>query len=102
MNTEPAKVTQRIERLETQTRRLRVAAYLIWPAVWSASILVIFMTTRVDAGGARIFLRWFQEAFFGTLVVLICVLALGILIKIVHDFRNRGSRFVLNPGSKRH
>jgi hypothetical protein len=101
MHTETDPITERIVRLEAQSRRLRIATYLIWPAVWIVSVVLAFAPSRLDEKAMRVFLRWLQETFFGGVVVLCLVLALGFLVKVASDFRGRRSRFALNPGSKR-
>lgn len=101
MNTDSDSVTQRIHRLESQTRRLRIATYLIWPLVGLASIVLAFVPSRLDEKAMRVFLRWIQEGFIGLVILLFLTLALGFLLKVASDFRKRKSKFVLNPGSQK-
>lgn len=100
MSTETDPLVWRVVRLEVQSRRLRITTYLIWPMVWIATVVLAFAPSRLDEKAMRVFLRWIQEAFFGGVVVLCLVLALGFLVKVASDFRGRRSRFALNPGSK--
>lgn len=100
MNTETDPLVRRVVRLEVQSRRLRITAYLIWPVVWLATVAFAFMPGRVDEKAMKAFLRWIQEASFGGVIVVLLVVALGFLLKVASDFKRRGSRFALNPGSK--
>jgi len=101
MNTDADAVAHRLTRLESQARRLRITTYLVWPAVWLASIALAFLPSRLDENAMRVFLRWIQEGFVTVASVLFVTLALFFLLKVASDFRKRRSKFALNPGSRK-
>jgi hypothetical protein len=92
---------KRIARLEVRTSRLRLWAYLLWPVLWIGSMIACFGMTRADEEATRVFLKWLQSGFVGLVVVLLGAMVVGFLLKTVSDFRQRGQRFMLNPGSRR-
>ncbi|MEO5917038.1 MAG: hypothetical protein ABIS50_22605 [Luteolibacter sp.] len=102
MNTDTEALVDRIARLENQSRRLRRAVFLIWPAVWIVSVFLIFTTTKLDAGAIHPFLNWLGVVIFGLGVAAVAVLSLLFVIKAASDYRNRRDHFTLNPGSKKH
>lgn len=103
MDTDTEALVDRITQLENQSRRLRQAVFLIWPAVWIVSLFLIFTTTKFDAGAIRPFLNW-----LGAVIVLLGVATVGLLsllfvVKTASDYKNRRREyFPLNPGSKKH
>lgn len=101
MNTDTEALAKRITQLENQSRRLRRAVFLIWPAVWIVSLILIFTTTKLDADAIHPFLSWLGAVIFGLGVATVAVLSLLFVIKAASDYRNRRERFVLNPGSKK-
>ena len=101
MKTESDHITETVQRLETKVRRLRIAAYLVWPLLLVASTVSVMMTNRMDEAAARVFLRWFEERLIVVAIIGFIILALWFVVRTFSDFKGRRSRFVLNPGSKR-
>ena len=101
MNTNTEALVDRIKRLENQSGRLRRAVFLIWPAVWIVSLLLVFTTTKLDAAAIHPFLNWLGAVTFGLGAATVAVLSLLFVIKAGSDYRNRRDQFTLNPGSKK-
>lgn len=101
MNNDPAETIERIRRLEVQMKRLRRIAYLVWPAVWLATTIFLFATTKLDAKALRILMDTAGLSLLVVSVISVFLLAVFFVVKTASDYKNRGSYVPLNPGSKR-
>ena len=101
MDTVTESLTDRITRLENQSRRLRRAVFVVWPVVWIISVITVFTMTKLDAGTIRPFLNWLGAVIFILGFATFAVLSFLFVIKVASDYRNRKSQFTLNPRSKK-
>ncbi|MBK1883375.1 hypothetical protein JIN85_13185 [Luteolibacter pohnpeiensis] len=101
MNTDLDRVTQRVERLELQNRRLRYFTFGVWPFVLAIITVLVLLPAKIDFKAMKLLLAW-VGAIVGLLVIALTIaIACWFLLRVAVDFKNRNSRFVLNPGSRK-
>jgi hypothetical protein len=101
MNTDLDTVIQRVDRLEIQNRRLRFFTFGVWPAVLAIITVLVLLPGKVDLKAMKYLLGWIGGTFGLLVIVLTIAMACWFVLKLAVDFKNRNSRFVLNPGSRR-
>lgn len=100
MNTDLEIVSQRIDRLEIQNRRLRVFTFGVWPAVLAIITVLVLLPAKIDLETMKYLLAWVGGTFGVLVIVLTISLAFWFILKLAVDFKNRNTRFALNPGSR--
>lgn len=99
MNTDLDTVIQRVDRLEIQNRRLRLFTFGVWPAVLAILTVLVLLPGKIDLKAMKYLLGRVGGAFGAIVIVLTIALACWFVLKLSVDFKNRNTRFVLNPGS---
>lgn len=100
MNTDLDTVSQRIDRLEIQNKRLRAFTFGVWPAVLTIITVLVLLPAKIDLKAMKYLLAWVGGTFGVLVIVLTIALAFWFVLKLAVDFKNRNTRFVLNPGSR--
>ena len=100
MNTDLDIVIQRVDRIEIQNRRLRFFTFGVWPAVLAVITVLVLIPGKVDLKAMKYLLGWIGGTFGVLVIVLAIAMACWFVLKLAVDFKNRNSRFVLNPGSR--
>lgn len=100
MNTDLDTMIQRIDRLEAQNRQLRFFTFGVWPAVLAIIAVLVLLPGKIDLKATKYLLGWIGGTFGVLVIVLAITITCWFLLKLAADFKNRNSRFVLNPGSR--
>lgn len=102
MNTDIDTVAKRVDCLESQNRRMKIATYGIWPVVWAVTIVLVIIPGKFDAKAVTVLLVWAGGALGLLLIGMAVLFVIWFLLRLAVDFKNRNSRFYLNPGSRAH
>jgi hypothetical protein len=100
MSTDLDTVIQKVDRLEIQNRRLRFFTFGVWPATLAIITILILLPGKVDLKAMKYLLGFIGGTFGVLMLVLAIAMACWFMLKLAVDFKNRNSRFVLNPGSR--
>lgn len=100
MNAEPDPLTRRVDRLESQNRRLRFMTYVVWPAAFALITVLLLLPGKLDLHAMKYLLGCISGVFALLVITLFITMICWFLLKLATDFRNRHSRIPLNPGSR--
>ena len=89
-----------VQELSRRTKGLQRWVFILWPLIWLTSSLAILLTTRADAASTKVLIKWVESRGLTVLIIAVLIGAIAFIAKLSFDFRHRGERFSLNPGSR--